>query len=60
MIFLFLAIGFALIAYYAFAVLIQPAFWILSAIIALIYFWGWWAGVPAIICTLTIVGMWES
>ena len=46
--------------YYAFAILIMPAFWILLAIGALYYVGGWWLGVPAIIASLVIIGMWES
>ena len=60
MIWLFLILGFCLIAYYAFAILIMPAFWILLAIGALYYVGGWWLGVPAIIASLVIIGMWES
>ena len=57
---LFFTVGFALMAYYGFMVLIQPGTWLLAFWGVALYFGGWWVGVPTIIATMAVIGMWES
>lgn len=53
-------VGIGVMAASLWALAVQPAFWICLVLGALIYFGGWWVGVPALIITFLLVANWES